>query len=241
MNKYLIIGAGKLAKHLEHYLKFLDCSVTSWDRSQDPHLFNSKLHDATHILLAISDSALKNFYCKYLDGLEKTVVHFSGALHVDGMIAAHPLMTFGPQLYELEMYRRIHFVLTGAASLQTAIPDLPNSFSLLSSEKKSLYHALCVMAGNFPIILWQKMFFEFEKLGISTEAPRVYLEAALKNSLQNPQTALTGPLARKDRTTIQKNIEALENDPFQEIYLAFVKTIAPELLTTEPLENERSL
>jgi len=235
MNRYLIIGAGKLAKHLDHYLKLLGVSVSSWDRSQDPHLLHSKLSEATHVLLAISDSALQSFYHKNLDGLEKTVIHFSGALHIDGMIAAHPLMTFGPQLYELETYRRIHFILTGVTSLQDAIPELPNSFSLLSSEKKSLYHALCVMAGNFPIILWQKMFYDFEKLGISAEAPRVYLEAALKNSLQNPQTALTGPLARNDRATIQKNIEALENDPFQQIYLAFVKTIAPELLENESL------
>jgi len=210
--------------------------VSSWDRSQDPHLFRSKLGEATHVLLAISDSALLSFYLKNLAGLEKTVVHFSGALHLDEVIAAHPLMTFGPQLYELEVYRRIHFVVTGGESLQAALPGLSNSFTLLSPDKKPLYHALCVMAGNFPIVLWQKMFSEFEKLGISAEAPQVYLETALKNSLQNPQTALTGPLARKDGATIRKNLKALENDPFHEIYLAFVKTVAPALL-----ERERSL
>lgn len=231
MTKYLIIGAGKLAKHLNHYLQLLELSPLHWDRSQDPHLLKTKIAESSHILLAISDSAIDNFYKKNLAGLDKTVVHFSGALNVKDVIAAHPLMSFGPELYDFETYLHIHFILTGTDSLLEALPGLPNNFSILPPEKKALYHALCVMGGNFPVILWQKMFTEFQNMGISKDAARIYLETILKNTLKNPETALTGPLARKDRATIVKNVEALENDDFQKIYLDFVEMVLPNLFT----------
>ncbi len=233
MKKILIIGAGKLAKHLNHYLHLLELSPLSWDRSQDPHLLKTKVVQASHVLLAISDSAIESFYHMNLAGFNKTVVHFSGALSISNLIAAHPLMSFGPEAYDRETYLRIHFILTGANSLIEALPGVPNHFSLIAPEKKALYHALCVMGGNFPVILWQKMFAEFEALGIPQEAARVYLETILENTLKNPNTALTGPLVRKDKDTIIKNIEALENDKFQNIYFAFVNAVHPELLDTK--------
>ncbi|MGZ3742364.1 MAG: DUF2520 domain-containing protein [Pseudobdellovibrionaceae bacterium] len=238
MTKMLIIGAGKLAKHLNHYLQILELSPLTWDRAQDPHLLNIKISQASHVLLAISDSAIENFYRTHLAGFDKTVVHFSGALHIPDLIAAHPLMSFGPELYERETYFHIHFTLTGADSLLEALPGLPNNFSILAPEKKALYHSLCVMGGNFPVILWQKMLAEFETLGIKKEAARVYLETILNNTLKNPHTALTGPLARKDKYTLIKNIEALEDDEFQKIYLAFVDTVAPGLLNKKERDYE---
>lgn len=237
MSKYLIVGAGKLAKHLNHYLNLLGHSPLSWDRSQDPHLLKTKVSAASHVLLAISDLAIDGFYRKNLAGLEKTVVHFSGALNIEDVIAAHPLMSFGPDLYALEDYKKIHFVLTGAADLKTALPGLPNGFSLLPADKKALYHALCVIGGNFPILLWQKMFAEFAKLGLPQETAVPYLETVLSNTLKNPAAALTGPLARKDKNTVTKNIEALKDDPFQKVYLAFVEAVTPDLLDGK----ERSL
>lgn len=237
MTKYLIIGAGKLAKHIQHYLSLCEIPANSWDRSQDPHLLKTKVQESTHVLLAISDSALTAFYQRHLAGLSPKVIHFSGALNIDGTIAAHPLMSFGPELYDLATYQKIHFVLTGASDLNEALPGLPNSFSCLPAAQKPLYHALCVMGGNFPVILWQKMLSEFQKLGISHEQAAIYLQAVLQNTLTNPQTALTGPLARKDGVTVEKNLRALEHDPFQNIYHAFVQTMAPELLS----QKERTL
>lgn len=235
MTKFLIVGAGKLAKHLNHYLSLLEQSPLNWDRSQDPHLLKTKIAESTHVLLAISDSAIESFYRKHLAGLDKTVVHFSGALNIPEVIAAHPLMTFGPELYDRDTYFRIHFVITGATHLHEALPGLPNEFSVLAPEHKALYHALCVMGGNFPVVLWQKMFAEFDRLGISREAARIYLETVLHNTMKNPQTALTGPLARHDKSTVIKNIEALENDPFQKVYFTFADIVAPGILS----EKER--
>lgn len=225
---YLIIGSGRVARHLTHYFHLLDISYASWDRSQDPHALARKVSQASHVLLAISDSALEGFYRQHLAGHDKTVVQFSGAHHFAGMISAHPLMTFGPELYDLEFYRKIHFTLTGASSLQEALPGLENSFSEISSDNKALYHAACVMGGNFVSLLINKMLQQFSAWKIPTEATELYVHQVLKNTFQNPDKALTGPLARKDVNTVQANLEALKNDPSHEIYQAFLKTYWPE-------------
>lgn len=225
---YLLIGSGRVARHFGHYLHLLNLNYASWDRSQDPHALARKVSEATHVLVAISDSSLESFYRQRLEGHEKTIVQFSGAHHIEGMTTAHPLMTFGPELYNLEFYQKIHFTLTGAESLAKILPGLPNSFSIISPEQKALYHAHCVLGGNFVTLLITKMLSGFAELGIPAEAAKVYLEKVLNNTLSDPTKALTGPLVRKDAETVRANLAALTNDPYLGIYEAFLKTYWPE-------------
>lgn len=225
---YLLIGSGRVARHLSHYFQLLNISYSSWDRSQDPHALRRKISEATHILLAISDSSIEPFYRQHLAGHDKTLVQFSGAHHFQGMITAHPLMTFGPELYDLEFYKKIHFTLTGAESLNSAMPGLPNPSSMIEPEQKALYHAYCVLGGNFVTMLTSKMLTGFADLKIPPEAARVYLEKVLSNTITNPHSSLTGPLVRRDVETVQANLQALKNDPYHEIYQAFLKTYWPE-------------
>ncbi len=225
--RFLILGSGRLALHLSFYFQNLGLSFLQWNRHQTLALLQSHLNEATHVLCAISDQAIGEVYEQHLAGLDKVCVHFSGALSIDGMIAAHPLMSFGHLLFPVEFYPRIHFVLTGADSLAQALPGLPNSFSLLAKENKAFYHALCVMGGNFTTLLMQKMLQEFSQMQLPTEAARLYMEQILENVFSHPATALTGPLARRDRITLEKNLKTLENDPYQKIYKAFVQAQWP--------------
>lgn len=225
---YLIIGSGRVARHLGHYLHLENLNFESWDRSQDPHALARKVAKASHVLLAISDGALESFYRQHLAGHDVTVVHFSGALHFDDMISAHPLMTFGPELYDLGFYKKIHFTLTGAMTLQAALPGLKNPFSVLPPEKKPLYHAQCVVGGNFVSLLIKEMLAGLSDINIPKEAAANYLEKVFANTVKNPQGALTGPLVRKDTTTVQKNLQALEGHNLKPIYEAFLKTYWPE-------------
>ncbi|WP_374075912.1 DUF2520 domain-containing protein [Bdellovibrio bacteriovorus] len=225
---YLLIGSGRVARHLGHYLNLLNISFESWDRSQDPHALARKVSAASHVLLAISDSALPGFYRQHLAGHEKVVVQFSGAHHFEGMISAHPLMTFGPELYDLEFYKKIHFTLTGANSLPEIFPSLANSYSVIEVSQKALYHSYCVLGGNFVTLLVSKMLSGFAEMKIPSEAAEVYLEKVLANTFADPAKALTGPLVRKDIETVNANLQALKNDPYHEIYQAFLKTYWPE-------------
>lgn len=225
---YLLIGSGRIAAHISAYFQLLNINFQSWDRAQDPHALARKVSGASHILLALKDEAILPFYRQHLEGHDATVVHFSGALHYEGLIAAHPLMTFSSDLYTQEFYEKIHFAVTGANSLAEALPGLPNSFTLLSAEQKPLYHALCVMGGNFVNLLTQKMLAGFSEMNIPAEAARPYIDKTIENVFANGSKALTGPLVRKDVATIEANLKALQNDNFKPIYEAFLKTYWPD-------------
>ena len=156
----LLIGSGQLSKHLIHWFnlnKNHSTVLLTWDRHQDPHALHRYAAQSTHVWLAISDGAIVSFYEKFLAGHDVRVVHFNGALHDPRLIAAHPLMSFPAELYPDDFYSQIQFALTGCNSLNEALPGFKNSYFPLAAENKPLYHALCVMAGNFPQILWNEV------------------------------------------------------------------------------------
>jgi predicted short-subunit dehydrogenase-like oxidoreductase (DUF2520 family) len=216
-----------MALHLRTYFRHLHLSFNEWDRSQDPHLLASKIDECTHVLLAVSDNAIAGVYQRYVAGHDKVAVHFSGALSLPGMIAAHPLMSFGKETYTPEFYQKIHFTLSGCEDLQAALPGLPNPFSILPEEQKPLYHALCVMGGNFTTLLLRKMLTELARMDIPAAAAQLYTEKIVQNVFANPEGALTGPLARQDAETVARNLEALNHDPYQKIYGAFLQAHWP--------------
>jgi hypothetical protein len=240
-NFYLLIGAGRLAKHLNFWLTHCGYSVRQWNRSQGFDELQLALELKPRVLLAISDSALSDFYNENLkDCLLKEdclpnenflPVHFSGAFHHPKMISAHPLMTFNQSLYPADFYRGIHWTLCGVSSLSDIFPSLKNSFSVISPQQKPLYHAACVLGGNLPVLLWQEMARIFSELNLSSDlSPKIpasaylsYLIRVTENFASNPQSALTGPIIRGDLSTIEANLKALENSPWQEVYQAFIK------------------
>ncbi len=221
--KTLIIGSGRLARHFQFYFQEKNIPFISWNRSQDLKILQDLVPLSTHILLAISDSALESFIRENLVGASQPIVHFSGALNIVGAASAHPLFSFGPDLYAPEAYEKIHFAITGASQLNRLIPGISNPFTIVAPKDKALYHALCVMGGNFPILLWQKMNEGLKDLGLPAEASKIYLQTLVENFNRLGRKALTGPLVRKDFSTIETNLRALSGDPFQKVYAAFVE------------------
>ncbi|MGE3760529.1 MAG: DUF2520 domain-containing protein, partial [Pseudobdellovibrionaceae bacterium] len=227
---YLIIGNGRAAKHLVHYFQLLSSQIPFYRWYRDPSDFNnSKMLDfmlaqASHVILAISDSEIASFVEKTpaLEG--KCLIHLSGALEVRGVFAAHPLMTFTNELYDFDVYKKMAFVLSaGSPPFSQLFPHLGNANYEIPVDKKALYHALCVLSGNFTSLLWKKTFSEFEsQLSLPKEILFPYLQQISANLQKNSGDALTGPLARRDFATIDKNLEALQGDPFRFVYQAFV-------------------
>ena len=78
-----------------------------------------------------------------------------------------------------------------------------------------------MLAGNFTTLLWRKLFFELDcELGIAAQHALPYLESVTRGLAG--KSALSGPLSRGDHATVQRNLEALKGDPFEEVYRAFV-------------------
>lgn len=219
-----MIGDGRLARHLAFYFLTLKIDFERWHR-RDSRRLRDLLPKAKRVLLAISDDALEGFLADQLADFSGPVIHFSGSSHPARTISAHPLMSFGPDLYPADFYPKIHFTVTGASSLAEAIPGLPNGFSQLKPEDKALYHALCVIGGNFPVLLWNKMETGLKDLGLPESAARLYVERVAENYRELGAKALTGPLIRKDEKTIQRNLESLDGDPWRKVYEAFREAV----------------
>jgi predicted short-subunit dehydrogenase-like oxidoreductase (DUF2520 family) len=136
---------------------------------------------------------------------------------------AHPLMTFSNELYDHETYRRIPFVCgRGGVGFAALFPELPNPSFVIDPRDMPRYHALCTMAGNFTTLLWAKAFEDFEgRLRLPRETLYPYLERVAAN-LAASSAPLTGPLARGDLATVGRHLEALDGDPYGEVYRAFV-------------------
>lgn len=244
--QFCILGRGRMATHLAAYLEKLGLPFWQWKESRAlTSEFFQRLGETSHLLLAVSDGAI----AKIVDDLPQITgqirVHFSGAVTVPGVHSAHPLQTFGPETYSLEDYRRIAFMISSAGpEFSTLLPGLPNPHHRMAEKDRALYHAYCVMAGNFPMLLWAEIRSRFEtelKLPASVLAP--YLERVCANavaSLANPpgdRSQLTGPIARGDWKTIDQHLKALEGDGLRSFYLSALETFGENADKKKGAEN----
>ncbi|CAM4389412.1 MAG: hypothetical protein LEGION0398_MBIBDBAK_01148 [Legionellaceae bacterium] len=227
---YGIIGAGPMAQHFTYYLSLVNINCIQWSRSQPYHELQELIQRSDRILLLISDKAIIPFIENNLSLTKKNLIHFSGCLHTPLAIGIHPLFTFGPDFYGLETYQKIPFILEDKTNtFNQLLPGLVNPYYSISIDQKPLYHSLCVLSGNFTILLWQKFFKELEEtLHIPASAGLGYMQQIFHNLMQDSNSALTGPLARNDEITIKANIDALESDPYQSVYQAFVNAFYGE-------------
>lgn len=232
-NCYTLIGNGRTARHMKFYLQSQNVRVHQWSRkenSQDD--LKRFLAACDTVLILIKDSEIKKFIDAHPELQEKILVHFSGALVIPGIVGLHPLMTFSDHLYSLDFYKKIPFISEkGNKSFNDIFPQLSNPTSEIEPELKPLYHSLCVMGGNFTTLLWTKLIESFqEKFNFEPDMVFPFLEKITENIKQDYKTALTGPLVRKDIHTMKKNLTALENDSFADVYRSFVQATHPELL-----------
>ena len=226
-----IVGNGRVARHLHHYFTLLGLPVAAWSRSGRGPSPPETLASCQTILILIPDGDIVPFIDAWPGLRRKRLVHCSGRLVTPVAEGAHPLMTFGPALYDLAAYREVPFILdAGGTSFSTLLPGLPNPSFTIPAADRPYYHALCVLAGNFSTMLWAKLFHELEgRFGIPAAAAHPYLRGMAANLMADGEAALTGPLARGDTKTVAANLRALEGDPFQAVYAAFKKVYEERL------------
>lgn len=235
MANYAIIGGGRLARHFSQYFVLLKIPHTCWTRGRRS-AFNtfalpdaeqrlrSTIGDADRVLLLISDHAIAALLKQYPFLYKKQLIHCSGALSFPGVAGAHPLMTFADDLYELETYQSVPFMLEAGFRFEDLLPGLANPHFVIKPENKARYHAMCVLAGNFTQILWKGISDRFEQqLALPAAALHPYLNQIAENFTRTPEMALTGPLTRDDQHTIKRNLHSLEGDSLQDLYQAFIR------------------
>lgn len=226
---YLLIGNGRVARHMAQYFNLLNLSFYTWNRNQSLADLHALLHDATHVLILISDKAIQTFADEHLQSHQGVHVHFSGSVVSPNVYGAHPLQTFNQNSnYTLDVYQAIPFIIENEApEVATLLPGLNNPHARIKKEDKAKYHALCVMSGNFTCMLWQKLFTDFENdFNIPKTMAFEFLQRQAINLITDSTRALTGPLVRDDKETIAKHINILTNDEYQDVYKSFVDCYA---------------
>lgn len=223
--RYLLIGSGRVACHIQHYFSLLQLSFTTWDRKESLIKLYERLTESSHVLLLISDEVIDEFIAQHIKNFSGLCIHFAGSLVSEHAHGAHPLTSFNTKLYDLEQYLAIPFIIDDdAPEFDRLLPGLPNQHARLHKSLKAKYHALSVMSGNFSCMLWQKFFSSLEQeFNLPSSIAHSYLRQITQNLLHDPVSALTGPLVRNDINTIEKNVVALNSDPFQNVYKSFVE------------------
>ena len=223
-----IIGDGRVARHFLHYFDLLGLSARAWSRRSSDRSPVEALTSCDTVLVLIADGAIEPFIAQWPGLTSHRLVHCSGSLVTATAECAHPLMTFGPELYDLAAYQSIPFVVdAGGTPFHELLPGLPNQSFAIAASDRPAYHTHCVMAGNFSILLWRKLFDALEgRFGIPAAAAHPFLAQTTRNLIANSGDALTGPLVRGDAATMTANLAALEGDPFHEVYSAFARAYA---------------
>ncbi len=219
---YGIAGNGRASTHLQAYLRLLKIPYKLWHR-RGGLAPETALGGCSTIFILISDGAIARFISgnPFLKG--KTLIHFSGSLNIEGASGMHPFMPLAARRLTLAEYRAIPFALDGGATLKELVPEFSNPAFKISGKDKKLYHALCALGANLPVLLWQKALLDLNgKFGIPRALVERYFRASLDNFKENPAAALSGPIARRDSRTIRSDVKAL-GAPFAGIYSAFAR------------------
>lgn len=233
----LLIGKSKLARHLHHYFHLSDFHHKHFENARDllnPELYR-KIREVNAIWILTSDQSIESVYRTIKDemiaqGLNPenyTFIHSSAATEIRDMHTLHPLMTFGPELYTLEQYQKIPFaIISSDAETLSESFTLANPRFQIFSAQRALYHAYAVMMSNLPVLLWSLTSTEAKgRLALAPETFQPILDQTLQNFKNFKGSALTGPIARNDTTTIEKNLKALGNSPLTDIYQSFLTAL----------------
>ncbi len=162
-------------------------------------------------------------------GLGKAVAHTSGALSSAALAGVrehgalvgslHPLQAFASTALALARLPGSSMAIEGDAALLPALTriaeDIGGKPMLIRPQDKALYHAAAVLAANYSVTLAALGVQLLAALGIDPETGLTALLPLLRGNIENLEqlglpAALTGPIARGDRGTVARHLQALD-------------------------------
>jgi predicted short-subunit dehydrogenase-like oxidoreductase (DUF2520 family) len=184
---------------------------------------------ASAVIIGVPDDSIAAV-CEEIAGslhAEQTVAHLSGSASLQTLAAArrtgtrtlsmHPLQTFPGVVQAIERLPGSGIAITAEDEETYALgerlaKDAGGRPFRLSDEQKPLYHAAAVFCSNYLAAVESIAEQLFHAAGLDNPVPLFapLARATLDNVLDlGPSAALTGPAARGDAGTVQRNLEAL--------------------------------
>lgn len=189
--------------------------------------------DAELVLLAVPDDVLPDLVRGLVaDGAVRGgqfVAHPSGR-HGIGVLqpaadvgaiplALHPAMTFTGTSVDLARLEGCPFGVTSDESMrpvaEALVVEMGGEPVWVPEDARSMYHAALVFGANYLMTVVLQSIELLEGVGITAPerllAP--LLSASLDNALRHGDSALTGPVARGDASTVADHLEAMSDLP----------------------------
>jgi predicted short-subunit dehydrogenase-like oxidoreductase (DUF2520 family) len=192
----------------------------------------SRLKKADVYILAVSDDIIESLSLQVGKGL---MVHTSGSTSIDKLPKTtrrgvfYPLQTFSTEMDVdfdeipvcLEAEQEEDYVL-----LEKLARTISSRTLRLDSPKRFLLHTAAVFVNNFSNHLWYIGQELCEQQGLPADLLKPLIkETTRKLDYITPFEAQTGPARRRDNSTIQKQIKALDNTTKSAIYKEITKSI----------------
>lgn len=220
---YGIAGNGRASSHLQAYFRLLRVPYKLWHR-RSGIAPETVLAGCDTVFILLTDAAIQPFIASHPFLKKKSLIHFSGSQEIKNTFAMHPFMPLASRKLTLAEYRRIPFALEPGVSLKKLVPEFPNPVFRIRKGQRPLYHALCALGANLPVLLWDRALRGLSGMGVPPSLVRRYFRASLDNFLEDPKRALSGPICRGDIRTVRSDIKALGGDPFAGVYSKFAGT-----------------
>ena len=180
---------------------------------------------------------------------QSTVLHCSGSLSSDVLLSVkehhcyvasvHPMRSFANPELSVKQYQGTYCAMEGDNDALCLLQDVFHSIGsityLIDKTKKSLYHAAGVFASNYLVTLSQQALLCFKEAGVDNEIAMRIITTLMQSTVSNltetlsPDTSLTGPIQRGDRSTVIKHLVSLKS-PMKELYSLMGEATIP--LTT---------
>lgn len=224
------------------------------------------LAPADWYLLAVPDDALHDVAERLAAvGIQPgaLVFHVSGAceasillpLHAQQarLASLHPAFSFAEPARSVEQFAGTYCALEGddlacdeLSRLAQAIGGRPFT---LAPGGKAAYHAALSVASNYLVTLTDLAQQLAGQAGIGREEMHALLSALMHRTLDNvldlgAQAALTGPIARGDRHTVERHLQVLADSATRATYLALGRatlSLAAERLSPQQLTEMEAL
>lgn len=253
--KIYIIGLGKVGRTLLNaYRNVEDTSIYIYDRDRtkiNNEADNSKVIAAYSIediktvdvvFVTVIDRKVLSAMDEISNEFNGTTVIMSATISMDNamrhvknsknILLMHPIQTFSDDRGGREALNDIYFSVQYKGSKQF-IDKFCDEFQchyILADEgfNRYLYHAACIFASNFIVIIMKMASELISSCGLSDDDIDYVLYPMMEKTIRNIRekgitSSLTGPVMRGDSDVIRNHLNAIEDDDIKEIYRMLVK------------------
>lgn len=235
------------------YSRSLESSKAAADFTQTVNYetMESILEDSDTLFLTVPDGQIGKVwdYMGNLDIKNKVICHCSGSIssatffHGEErgakVYSVHPLYAISDKFESWKSLKNAYFVIEGTEDgleeMKRLLVSCGNKVIVTKTSKKALYHGAAVTASNLVVGLVNLSAKMLVSCGFEKEEALEALHGLFLGNAQNivskgPVEALTGPVERKDISTVEKHLKAFAKEKEFENASVVYRLLSMELL-----------